>query len=43
MDTALERLGPHRRRRSSTQLPGIEIQMLETKNKDEAVGGERCI
>lgn len=43
MEAAVERLGPHRRRRSSTQLPRIEIQMLESKNKDEAGGGKRYI
>lgn len=33
----------HRRRRSSKEPPGIEIQMLKSKNEDEAVGRKRCI
>lgn len=43
MKAAMERLELHRRRRSSTELPGIEIQMLKSKNEDEAVGRKRCI
>lgn len=44
MEAAMERLGLHRRRkRSSTEPPGIEIQMLKSKNEDEGVGRKRCI
>lgn len=38
MEAALERLGLHRRR-SSIEPPGTEIQMLKSRNKDEAVEG----
>lgn len=43
MEAALERLGLHRRKRNSTEPPGNEIQMLKSKNKDEAIGRKRCI